>query len=102
MGSEDHQGDISREINYLIILNNTLADQVAFLRQQLISVMEMNKSLIERIGIKSEIKRAPIDDSEFKPIGGYKSLSQKIADAEEASRKESESFDIEFPVKDEE
>ena len=78
------QGDT---IKFLELLNESLAARAQFLETQLLREQELNQALLRKLGILEYI-RVEINTGELEPIGGFKTLRQKIKEAEEKSRKE--------------
>ena len=76
------------DVKFLTMINGKLSEEIIFLREQVRELMIINRQLLDKL-LNKEVKRAPVENSDFQPVGGYKSLRSKIEEAEEASRLES-------------
>lgn len=75
-------------IKYLELLNESLSNQIVILNKELQDNKELNKLLLQRLGIIERIKE---DISiNFKPVGGYIPLRERIREAEAKSREEAD------------
>jgi hypothetical protein len=85
-------GKLAEGTSYLEMLNEQNTRIINILQDELRNEREINRALLKKVGIIEEI-RQNIDMDILHPIGGYKSLSERIREAEEKSLKEAESLE---------
>lgn len=71
---------------YLLHINEQLSERVKFLEEIIRTDREDKTKLLNQI--LYPIKNKPVDITNMQPIGGYKNLKMRIAEAEEKSRRE--------------
>lgn len=90
--AEWYQGDTGKLYEKL---NLQLANENAFLRQQIQDLKELNTLLLSRLGIRERIET---EIQNFEPVGGYTPLRQRIANAELKSRQDADQITESIPV----
>lgn len=79
---------------YLELMNDELGKRIQFLEEELRSEKELNRQLLKKLGVITEIRQS-IDMKLFKPIGGYKPLRSKIEEMEKKSSEEARKLEEE-------
>jgi c-di-GMP-related signal transduction protein len=74
-------------INFLTLTNDILSREVSFLHEQIRAKDEINKALMQKLGLLERIQ-AEISEEDFNPIPGRKTLRTRIAESEARDREE--------------
>lgn len=80
-------GRLADDTDYLMVLNENLGREVNHLHEEIRELRTLNKELLKKLGILERIKIDKIEGN-LEPIGGFKTLRTRIAEAEAESRKE--------------